>query len=156
MFGNLNAAEIENLLRQEITGRIGCHADDVTYVVPISYSYDGTYIYARTFEGMKLNMMRKNPSVCFQVDHMQNMANWQSVIAWGKFEELTEKQLRNNALKHLIDRHVPLIASKTVQLTAEWPFPAVDLEVIKGVVFRIKVEKKTGRFERNEESFGIY
>jgi nitroimidazol reductase NimA-like FMN-containing flavoprotein (pyridoxamine 5'-phosphate oxidase superfamily) len=101
MFGNLNAAEIENLLRQEITGRIGCHADDVTYVVPISYSMMAPIYMTRTFEGMKLNMMRKNPSVCFQVDHMQNMANWQSVIAWGKFEELTEKQLRNNALKTL-------------------------------------------------------
>jgi hypothetical protein len=59
MFGILNPVEIEQLLSKQLVGRIGCHADGVTYVVPISYAYDGEYVYARTFEGMKINMMRK-------------------------------------------------------------------------------------------------
>ncbi|MFT3772178.1 MAG: hypothetical protein QM820_42785 [Minicystis sp.] len=33
-------------------------------------------------------MMRESPSVCLQVDHIQDMANWRSVIAWGTFREL--------------------------------------------------------------------
>ena len=33
-------------------------------------------------------MMRENPWVCVEVDHMDNLANWRSVIAWGRFEEL--------------------------------------------------------------------
>ncbi len=47
---------------------------------------------------MKLALMRKNPSVCFEVDDMQNMANWKSVIVQGKFEELEDPQLRKHAL----------------------------------------------------------
>src|SRR5689334_23317934 len=99
MFGKLTPVEVEEILRHEYIGRLGCHADDVTYVVPISYAYDGVYIYGRTFDGMKVNMMRKNPKVCFQVDHMRNMANWQSVISWGEYEEINQVDERNHALQ---------------------------------------------------------
>jgi hypothetical protein len=51
MFGVLNDNEIEQLIHEQFIGRIGCHADDITYVVPISYAYDGEYIYGRTYEG---------------------------------------------------------------------------------------------------------
>ena len=84
----MNAAEIEQLLQQQLVGRIGCHVDGLTYVVPVSYAYEGNYIYCHALEGMKINMMRKNPDVCFEVDNTKNLANWQSVIAWGSFEEL--------------------------------------------------------------------
>jgi hypothetical protein len=36
MFGRLNLEEIDELLHQQIIGRIGCHSDGVTYIVPIS------------------------------------------------------------------------------------------------------------------------
>lgn len=75
MLGKLESKQIEKVLNNNIVGRIGCHADGTTYVVPISYAYDGTYIYGRTMEGMKVNIMRKNPNVCFEVDDMKNMAN---------------------------------------------------------------------------------
>ena len=68
MFENLDSGQIENVLSENIVGRLGCHADGKTYVVPVSYAYDDKYIYVRTFEGMKISIMRKNPNVCFQVD----------------------------------------------------------------------------------------
>jgi nitroimidazol reductase NimA-like FMN-containing flavoprotein (pyridoxamine 5'-phosphate oxidase superfamily) len=149
MLGKLPASEIETLLKQQVVGRIGCHADALTYVVPISYAYDGVYIYGRTLEGMKVNMMRKNPEVCFQVDDMKNMANWKSVIAWGVFEELHEKEARDQALHNLVNRTLPFNSSETTHLTPQWPFPVSDLSSIEGIVFRILVKEKTGRFENN-------
>src|SRR4051812_23530237 len=101
MFGNLDNDAIENVLSQQFIGRIGCHAKDFVYVVPVSYAYDGASIYAYSDEGLKLDVMRKNPAVCFQVDTMVNMADWKSVIAWGKFEELNSTKERHNAL-HLL------------------------------------------------------
>ena len=44
MFGTLNTEEIETLLHNQIIGRIGCQFDNTTYVVPISYAYDGEFI----------------------------------------------------------------------------------------------------------------
>ena len=66
-------------------GRIGCSANGLTYVVPISYAYDNRYIYAHSKEGMKIQMMRLNPMVCFEIDTMDDLENWQSVVVWGRF-----------------------------------------------------------------------
>jgi len=150
MFGDLSQKQIEDVLHHQVIGRVGCHAENMVYVVPISYAYDGQYIYGHTHEGMKINMMRKNKNICFEVDVLQDMANWQSVIAWGEFEELTDKTERNKALQKLIDRVLPLIPSETTKLYPDWPFKPKDLNVIKGVVYRILLTKKTGRFENNQ------
>lgn len=147
MFGTLNNEEIEQVFQTSFIGRIGCHADGKTYVVPISYAYDGACIYAHTYEGLKISIMRKNPEVCFQTDNMQNMANWQSAIAWGTFEELTEPERRNAGLKILTDRVLPYIASETVKLAPQWPFPPDHPEKIEGIVFRICIREKSGKFE---------
>jgi len=152
MLGKLQPDQIEKVLAKNIVGRIGCHADDTTYVVPISYAYDGTFIYGRTKEGLKINIMRKNPHVCFEVDELKNMANWESVIAWGEFKELTEKEERSHALKHLTKRILPLISSETTHLHSLWPFLPETMESIEGVVFRIELKEKTGRFESSDGS----
>ncbi len=153
MFGNLNHLEIEDVLNKQIVGHIGCHANDITYIVPISYAYDGTYIYGYTFEGMKLTMMRSNPNVCFQVDNLKNLANWQSVITWGKFEELANGEQRKQAIQKLMSRPLPMIHSETMHIAPQWPFPSNDTESLKGIAFRIKLEKKTGRYEKSADQY---
>ena len=149
MIGNLNKSEIEDLLKNQILCRIGCHADNTTYVVPMSYAYDGTYLYGHTTEGMKTEWMRKNPAVCVEVDDTKDMANWKSVIAWGNFEELTDSKERTNALQHLLERVMPILHSTKAHLSEEWPFSPENPDTIKGIVFRIRLENITGRYEQN-------
>lgn len=149
MFGNLDNTEIESVLYNQIVGRVGCHAEGITYVVPISYAYDGTSVYAHSKDGMKIKFMRINPAICFQVDEMKDMANWKSVLAWGQFEELSEKADRDKALQVLTDRTLPLVSSETTHLSPIWPFRAGDSSEIPGILFRIRLTEKTGRFENN-------
>ena len=59
----LTREAIDELLREEVVGRIGCHAGGETYVVPVIYAYDGEAFYAYSIEGRKIRMMRENPSV---------------------------------------------------------------------------------------------
>lgn len=148
MIANLNSNEIEEVLRTQLVGRLGCHADHRTYVVPISYAYDGTYIYAHTYEGLKMNFIRKNPQVCFQVDDISNMANWKSVIAWGSAEELTDIDGRNEAFEKLSARVLPFISSETTHLSPGWPFSS-GVQSVGGIFFRILLKEKTGRFEQS-------
>ncbi len=54
MVGELSQAQIEDLLHRELIGRIGCHTEGRTYVVPIAYAYDGRYVYAHSGEGRKV------------------------------------------------------------------------------------------------------
>ena len=151
MFGSLTNLEVEDVLKRQCIGRIACHAENHTYIVPISYAYDGQFIYCHTQEGKKIKMMRQNPDICFEVDVLENMASWKSVIAMGKFEELTDQDDRAKALKVLLSRVYPFISTKKMHLGEHWPFATDDLNTINGVVFRIQLKDKTGRYELNDE-----
>lgn len=150
MLGDLNQEQIKNLLSSEMIGRLGCHADDKTYVVPVTYAYDKEYLYMHTQEGMKINMMRKNPKVCFEVDHVENMANWQSAVVWGTFEELEGKEAEH-ALQALVNRVMPLVTSQTSRPRYGLDRPHAPMNPnMKTVVFRIKLTEATGRFEKSQ------
>jgi len=148
MLGDLTNGQIESVLHNLIIGRIGCHTNDQTYVVPITYAYDGEYVYGHTKEGMKIDMMRKNPKVCFQVDAMENMSNWRSVIAWGKFEELKKPEEREMGMRILMDRTLPFVTGETTIGHAMMDAHGKYIEAMQGIVYRIKLTKKTGRFEK--------
>ena len=155
MIKQLLSSEIDDLLRTQIVGRIGCNYDNEVYITPMSYAYDGKHIYCHSYEGKKIEMMRKNPKVCFQVDEMKDMGNWKSVIAWGEFEELTNKKERNKALEILLQRRLPIISSLTTHLGDTWPFSSEsqdELDKIPGIVFRIPIREKTGKTESTSES----
>lgn len=92
--------------------------------------------------------MRKNPDVCFQVDKMENTANWKNVIAWGYFEELADPTVRRETLEELLRRNLPLESSETLYLTPQWPFPTDDIDSIDGIVCRIRLKEVTGRHEK--------
>jgi nitroimidazol reductase NimA-like FMN-containing flavoprotein (pyridoxamine 5'-phosphate oxidase superfamily) len=149
MLGTLTEAQIDHLLRSEAVGRIACATGGRVYAVPVTYAYDGTAIYGHTAEGLKVRMMRENPNVCFEVDHMQSMTNWRSVIAWGRFEEL-----RGTAAAHamglLMDKLLPLMPSETAMPHEGAPSDVhrADVAGHPVVVYRIVISEKTGRFEK--------
>lgn len=146
MLGELNPDQIELLLNEQLIGRIGCSANGVTYVVPVTYAYDGKYIYAHSKEGRKIQMMRINPFVCFEVDKMENPANWQSVIIWGKFEELNHDE-EKAGLNMLMNRLHHDIAGET-SMPATGHVHQNDAGPYKSVIFRIEIREKSGRFEQ--------
>jgi uncharacterized protein len=124
-----------------------------TYVVPITYVYEGKAVYAHSADGLKLEMMRANPEVCFEVDDLVNMANWRTVIAWGKFEELDEDEARR-ALAMLVARLTPVVTSETARppMTDSMGVDELHIAAVRGRVaipFRIVLGKRTGRFERH-------
>ncbi len=149
MLGELSAEEIEKVLHEEVVGRIGCHAEGHTYVVPITYAYRDNAVYAHSLEGLKIEMMRMNPRVCFEVDHMDTLANWRSVIAWGHFEELTGLAA-DHGLKVLMERLAPLAkAPASIPTHGLNPHPRPPGHQA-ALVYRLVFHQKTGRFERPE------
>jgi nitroimidazol reductase NimA-like FMN-containing flavoprotein (pyridoxamine 5'-phosphate oxidase superfamily) len=124
MLGELDNTQVENILKTQFIGRIGCHANGITYVVPVTYVSDGMNIYTPSGKGMKINMMQINPEVCFEVDVMQNMANWQSVIAWKTFEKITNRKDKQEAMQKLINRLMPVMTSenRTTNTWIKYPY----------------------------------
>lgn len=148
MLGQLTLKEIEHFLNIQTIGRIGCTVNEQTYIVPITYAYDGTYIYGHSREGLKIRMMRQNPKICFEVDRMHNMANWKSVILQGHYEELLGKKARE-AMAFLQKKLSNKMISETSQpIHGLQHFHQNETSSIKTVIFRIKIIEKSGRFER--------
>lgn len=148
MIGQLYKSQIDEVLYSQLIGRIGCYADKRIYVVPVMFAYDGKYIYAHSKNGMKIKMMRKNPDVCFEVDGMDSMANWRSVIVWGTFEEMKDTASQTNGMKILMDKLQSLKAGETVKPTVHSMRPEMLEKEIKAIVYRIKIVESTGRFEK--------
>jgi nitroimidazol reductase NimA-like FMN-containing flavoprotein (pyridoxamine 5'-phosphate oxidase superfamily) len=149
MLGQLKDAQIRNLLSSQAVGRLACTDGNQPYIVPVTYTYDGKYIYGQSNEGMKLEILRSNPNVCFEVDTMTDMRNWQSVVVYGTFEELggdEEKEARDI----LFNRVMPLMTSSTIHAHGHPPNGGVvdDSTRVKNVMYRIVINKVTGRFEK--------
>jgi nitroimidazol reductase NimA-like FMN-containing flavoprotein (pyridoxamine 5'-phosphate oxidase superfamily) len=136
----LTEEEIDQVLRSEAIARLGCHADGKTYVVPVAYAYDGQMLYSQSGDGLKLRMLRTNPEVCIEVEQVESLRNWRSVIAWGWFEEL-EGEEATQALRTLAERLRPLLGHDAPDAAQSFE----ELEELRPVVYRIKLGKRTGR-----------
>ena len=156
MLGELNPEMIEEMLNSQLLGRIGCHADGITYVVPVHFAYEAPYIYANSANGLKIDIMRKNPKVCFEIDDIENFFNWQSIICQGIFEEITDLNEMQQARQKIIDLIEPYLPF------AEDAHPAHgitnnarELDTQKKlVVYKIKLTDKAGRFEHRDLTLG--
>ena len=148
MLGELNDGQMISILSSQALGRLACTDGKHPYIVPLTYAYDGEYIYGQTSEGTKLEILRKNPNVCFEVDRLTDMRNWQSVMVYGRFEELKAKEAEK-ARKILFDRVFPLMTSSTIHSFEHEVTGEIDDSTrIKHVMYRIKIERMTGRFEK--------
>ena len=150
MIGELRPGEIEQILHEQVIGRIGCHARDRTYVVPMTYVYDGSAIFGHTGDGLKIRMMRENPKVCFEVEDLGHLPRWRSVIVQGRYEELHGEEA-DAALAQLVARlsaSPPSASAMPGQGAGVFPPPSDEPLVQRPeVVYRIAITEKTGRFE---------
>jgi uncharacterized protein len=130
---DLSRVETEEFLERQAVGRIGCHAEGRTYIVPVIYVWADDCVYVQSVEGRKIEMMRANPEVCFEVDeYEQDSGSWCSAIVEGTYEEL-DPTGAERALALLIDRF------------ARSREPAESRSPNKPVAFRIRARTVAGR-----------
>ena len=152
MLGDLTPEQIDAILSKHAAGRIGCTDGLKPYVVPVSYAFNGAYLVIHSRAGKKIDIMRKNPLVCFQVDEIDDLANWRSVILWGQYEEVTDPKERYYAMKFLVGHLMHHNVSETAgvpEMSHELSHPDAEKTppVLRPIVYRIRIIEKTGRFE---------
>lgn len=139
MIEELTPDEVDAFLREEVVGRVGCHSDGRTYVVPVFFAYDGAAFFVQTLEGLKVDLMRANPEVCFEVDRYEpDTGSWRSAIAEGRYEEL-DASGAEHALALLRER----FAATGRRRRQRTPTAAR-----RPVAFAIRIERLTGRTVR--------
>ena len=121
-------------------GRLACARDNHPYVVPVFFAFADKHVYSFSMEGQKVDWMRTNPFVCFQVDEFSTKREWRTVVVYGHYEELTDTprwtQERDHAWS-LLQKH-----------RANWWEPGglkPTPHAATHLFFRICVESMTGR-----------
>jgi nitroimidazol reductase NimA-like FMN-containing flavoprotein (pyridoxamine 5'-phosphate oxidase superfamily) len=148
MIGILKKEQIENILHSQSICRLGCIDGKYPYVVPLTFYYDGEALICQSQEGKKLNLMRKNPNVCVQLDQVIEVNDWQSVMLLGTFEELKGEALETAKEKLYGSVFTLLTGSRTHKFEHADQKEVAYEERIKSVLFRIKIKEITGRYEK--------
>ena len=78
-----NPAAIERILRRADVCRVGMIADGEPYVVPLNFGYRDGKVYFHSFSsGRKIDAIRANPRVCFEVDIDHRLITGEIACDW--------------------------------------------------------------------------
>jgi hypothetical protein len=155
MQGTLSEAEMNILLSSEVFGHLGCTDGLKPYVVPMAYVFHDNVLYGQTTEGKKVDILRKNPLVCFQVEGL-NERQWKSVLCWGTFEEMDFDELQSPEAMTIVELLTKRIGAIQDNVGIAVPFSfsggAKPLTVNEknSTLFRILLKEKTGRWYEAE------
>jgi len=123
-------------------GHIACAEASQPYVTPFSFAYHGNFLYSFGTFGKKIAWMRANPLVCVEADEIISRSEWQSVVVFGRYEELlhTAEFYEARVLAHDI-----------LATTANWWEPGYSKtlrgsteRVLDPVYFRISINEISG------------
>ncbi|MCX8125597.1 MAG: pyridoxamine 5'-phosphate oxidase family protein [Dehalococcoidia bacterium] len=80
----MTVEEAVSLLKKHKHGRLGLALNNEPYVVPVSYGYkDGRIYFHSALKGKKIDLMKSNSRVCFEIDEWEKDKGWASVICYG-------------------------------------------------------------------------
>jgi nitroimidazol reductase NimA-like FMN-containing flavoprotein (pyridoxamine 5'-phosphate oxidase superfamily) len=133
----LNRVDCAALLSAGKYGRLGLSLNDLPYVIPISYVYFDNKIYLHSRGGgRKIDLVSKNPSVCFQIDQLDEKC-WSSVVAYGKARLSSDVEAKRRMFDVFIQKGLGGHGGKK--------FDRDELENMEMTIWEIEVEEMTGR-----------
>jgi nitroimidazol reductase NimA-like FMN-containing flavoprotein (pyridoxamine 5'-phosphate oxidase superfamily) len=96
-------SEINDILKTAKTVRLAMADEGEPYIVPLNYGYHDHALYIHCAkEGRKLDILRKNPRVCFEIEGKSELVtgetacqwtmNYRSLIGYGTVEILESEE----------------------------------------------------------------
>jgi len=136
---------IDSILNEAEVSRIGMSNENIPYVVAVNFGYDGENIYFHSAnEGKKIDILKKNKVVCFEVEARTEIIKsevacrwgmrYLSVIGMGKAEFIGELALKKKALNIIMGKYAKGIN-----------FDYTETELNKIEVIKIAITEITGK-----------
>ena len=136
---------VEAILRRAQVCRIGLAEDNTPYVVPVCFGYKDDCLFVHSsLQGKKIDMIRKNNRVCFEVDTDVQLVpaddpckftvTYHSVIGFGKAVLLDNRKEKVRALNAIMEHYSD---------RGDYIFP--DAVVDATAIIRIRIESMTGK-----------
>ncbi|MUP45962.1 flavin mononucleotide-binding protein [Gramella sp. BOM4] len=135
------------LLKNNYLGHLAYLNRGIPETLPITYFFDeGTRsIISYSGEGVKIKMMREKPQVSFQVEEIQNLKEWKSVLIYGRFEELEAIDAKNKL--HQFSEGVKSILQKKENINLDYlnEFSSKVVTPANPIVYRINIVEIKGK-----------
>lgn len=81
----LSREEVEETISRNRVGRIAFSFHDRVDIQPIHYIYERGWLYGRTSEGEKIYTLKHNQWIAFEIDEVNDLFDWRSVVVHGSF-----------------------------------------------------------------------
>jgi hypothetical protein len=113
------SSEIEQIIARADVCRIALADNNIPYIVTMNFGYpggkNGCFYFHCAMEGRKLEMIRKNNYVCFELDTDHELfegemgCDWgmkfSSVVGYGRISIVEERELRISALDYILSHY---------------------------------------------------
>lgn len=107
---------LQKILKESSICRVALFDDDFPYIVPMNYGYKEETIYFHcATEGRKLDLIRKNNKVGFEIEHSSRVVaheiacgwttKYTSVIGTGTIDILSQTKDKVQALNAIMEQH---------------------------------------------------
>ncbi len=132
---------IEYVLNKGDICRLGLVNEGLAYIVPMNFGYEGGYIYFHSAsEGTKIDILKQNPKVSFEIDiehrivEGDSACNWSasylSIIGNGVVEFIDDAVAKKNALNVIMRKYSE---------RKDWQFPGKVVD--KTTIFRLFIKE---------------
>ena len=143
VFRDLSREETEALLLRNKVGRLAFYVHDRVDIQPIHYVYEPGWIYGRTSIGEKIATLEHNRWVAFEVDEVEDIFDWRSVVVHGSFWKLPPRGSPH--AEELWTRAANLVSQIVPGALTER-----DPVAFRHILFRIAVGDASGREARTK------
>jgi len=137
----LRQSECLALIRRHNVGRMAFTFHDRVDIAPIHYAYSDGWLFARTSQGTKMTTIAHVPWVAFEVDEVQDVFDWKSVVAHGTIYTMAPDA--GHAEAHLWEKGIEALKAVVPETgSPDDPVPG------RSLVFGIHIDRMTGRASR--------
>lgn len=136
---------IQKILNEAEVCRIALSDDDKPYIVPMNFGYkDNTLFLHSASEGYKIDVLKRNNNVCFQMDIKTEIVKSESPCNWG----MKYLSLIGSGNAHLIDNLSEKREALDVIMSKYSPdvsFSYSDEALKEVLVIKVNIDNITGK-----------
>lgn len=138
VFRELSRSECVRILKRNRVGRLAFTFRDRVDIEPVHYVFSEDWLHGRTAPGSKISVLRRAPWVAFEVDEVDGLFDWRSVVLHGSVYILDPNRSAN-------DREIFARTLAHVRRLVPSALGEDDPTPQRTVLFRIHVDALTGR-----------
>jgi len=139
-----NQKDIEKTLIESNVCRLAMVDGDKPYIVPMNFGYsDGCVFFHSASKGRKIDLIKKNPNVCFEADQLVRFKKAKLACNWG----IEYKSVIGSGKAQLLDNLEEKIKGLNIIMShySDRAFEYPDDMLEKTIVIKVRIDSMTGK-----------